>query len=77
MPFDDLFDRGLGGGFGLPLSIHFPSFEPPSFSDGGHGAWAQESFMTTTINGVTQSVRKRRDWEVRAIHSAHNLTNLG
>lgn len=58
--FNDMFDRGLGSSFG----IYFPTPEPAPLSDNGRGNWAEESFMTTTVNGVTQSVRKRRDWDV-------------
>lgn len=60
---------GLGGGFHhIPsMTINFPSMDSSHFSGGDRGHWAGESFMTTTVNGVTQSVRKRRDWDVRSI----------
>lgn len=67
--FDAFFDRSLflghrGGGFGLPsISMNVGPPESSPFSEGSRGAWAAESFVTSSINGVTQSIRKRRDWD--------------
>ncbi|KAH7872976.1 uncharacterized protein C8R40DRAFT_1173044 [Lentinula edodes] len=61
------FSRGMGMGMGFPPMIsHFPTF--PSLvmdtsSGSGSGRWAAESTMSQTINGVTQTVQKRRDWD--------------
>jgi DnaJ homolog subfamily B member 6 len=63
--FNHGFPSPLGGFFGMPTMMSFPSVEPTSFSDGHRGGWASESFMTTTVNGVTQTIHKRRDWDVR------------
>jgi len=58
---------GASGGF--PNRSLFPSqnnfSNAATFGSGGRARWAKESMMTTTINGVTQSVHKRRDWDVR------------
>lgn len=65
--FDGFINHGLfpsGGFFGMPAIMSFPSPEPASFSDGHRGGWASESFMTSTVNGVTQTIHKRRDWDV-------------
>ncbi|KAJ4473670.1 hypothetical protein J3R30DRAFT_3510749 [Lentinula aciculospora] len=61
---------GMSMGF-PPMISHFPTF--PSFpslvmdasssSGSGSGRWASESTMSQTINGVTQTVQKRRDWD--------------
>jgi len=64
--FDSFVNHSLfptGGFFGMPAIISFPSPEPASFSDGHRGGWASESFMTSTVNGVTQTIHKRRDWD--------------
>jgi len=56
---------GASGGF--PNRSLFPSqnnfSNAATFGSGGRARWAKESMMTTTINGVTQSVHKRRDWD--------------
>ncbi|KAF5373267.1 hypothetical protein D9615_007471 [Tricholomella constricta] len=54
----DDFDSPFGG-FGF---MGFPPLEPPSFSDSGRGHWKSERFVTTTINGVTQTLHQRHDW---------------
>lgn len=52
---------GLSGGF--PSHARpFPSLEPPRHRR--ERGFLQESYMTQTINGVTQSVHKRRDMDV-------------
>ena len=76
---EDFFDRRFGSGFGSRFGEGFgPRFGfgvpsiggrfPPSlrgssssFSEGGN--WVSETFTTTTVNGVTQSIHKRRDWD--------------
>ncbi|KAF8223792.1 DnaJ-domain-containing protein [Tricholoma matsutake] len=55
-----LFPISPSGFFGI---MNFPSPEPMSFSDSHRGGWASESFMTTSVNGVTQTIHKRRDWD--------------
>jgi DnaJ family protein B protein 6 len=56
-----LYSSPLAGLFGMP-AMSFPSLEPTSFDD-NRGGWTSESFMTTTVNGVTQTIHKRRDWD--------------
>ncbi|PPR03217.1 hypothetical protein CVT26_008065 [Gymnopilus dilepis] len=53
---------GFGGfsRFGFPMMPSFPALEP-SRVDRGH--WVSESYMTSTVNGVTQTIRKRVDSE--------------
>ena len=41
----------------------FPSVDMFSNEDGG-GRWVSDSFMSTTINGVTQTIRKQKDSNV-------------
>jgi DnaJ family protein B protein 6 len=60
-----LYSSPLAGLFGMP-AMSFPSLEPTSFDD-NRGGWTSESFMTTTVNGVTQTIHKRRDWDVRVL----------
>ncbi|KAF9462927.1 hypothetical protein BDZ94DRAFT_1260192 [Collybia nuda] len=64
-PFGHPLFSGLGHGFhSLPsMAVNFPSANSSRFLDGNRGRWTGESYMTTTVNGVTQSVRKRRDWD--------------
>ena len=58
-----LFGRGFGFGF-PPRAPRFPSpLASSSFTNSGN--WAAESYSTTTINGVTESIHKTRDWNVR------------
>lgn len=41
---------------------------PQSFGmPDNNSRWASESHMVSSVNGVTQSVHKRRDWDVRCI----------
>jgi DnaJ homolog subfamily B member 6 len=72
----DLFGS-FGRGFGVSMG-HDPFFSSPtsvgfggesdSRGSNGNGArWASRSVMTQTINGVTQSVEKNRDWEVSSL----------
>jgi len=51
----------------------FPLFGPMSsmaalgsspFNDSNNGRWISESYMTSTVNGVTQTIRKRTDVDV-------------
>ncbi|KAJ2934050.1 hypothetical protein H1R20_g3053, partial [Candolleomyces eurysporus] len=60
------FMGGFGGGGLLGSTSPFGMLpEPPRRGTGGRGGgkWMSESFMTQSINGVTQTVQKRRDWE--------------
>lgn len=41
----------------------FPSVDVFSNEDGG-GRWVSDSFMSTTVNGVTQTIRKQKDSNV-------------
>lgn len=52
---------GLSGGFPSGSRM-FPSLEPPRQRRGR--SFIQESYMTQMINGVSQSVHKRRDMDV-------------
>lgn len=52
---------GLSGGF-PSHARSFPSLEPPRHRR--ERGFLQESYMTQTINGVTQSVHKRKDMDV-------------
>lgn len=73
MDIDDLLDEMDGNSFGTrgfpsfsPFS--FPAFPPivssSSFSNGNNSRWVSESFSSSMINGVTQSIHKRIDSEV-------------
>ena len=42
----------------------FPSVDTSPIEDGG-GRWVSDSFMSTTINGVTQTIHKQKDSNVR------------
>jgi DnaJ homolog subfamily B member 6 len=42
---------------------NFPSVDTFSNEDGG-GRWVSDSFMSTTINGVTQTIHKQKDSNV-------------
>ncbi|KAJ3732042.1 hypothetical protein DFJ43DRAFT_1075274 [Lentinula guzmanii] len=57
---------GMGSmGVGFPPMIsHFPTFPRLDTRSGsGNGRWAAESTVSQTVNGVTQTIQKRRDWE--------------
>jgi DnaJ family protein B protein 6 len=41
----------------------FPTFDISQNEDGG-GRWVSNSFMSTTVNGVTQTIHKRKDLNV-------------
>jgi DnaJ family protein B protein 6 len=41
----------------------FPTIDIFSEDDGG-GQWVSDSFMSTTVNGVTQTIRKQKDLNV-------------
>jgi DnaJ homolog subfamily B member 6 len=51
------------GGFSSPFGA-FPSMMTSSNFNSSGGSWASEGFMSTTINGVTHTMHKRRDWDV-------------
>ncbi|KAG6910226.1 hypothetical protein DXG01_012361 [Tephrocybe rancida] len=65
---DDDFDPpGFGFGFGMGFPPGFGRSlmppQPPSFFGGGNGGqWQVESYVSSSINGVTQTSHKRRDW---------------
>ena len=42
----------------------FPSVDIFSNEDGGGGRWVSDSFMSTTVNGVTQTIHKQKDSNV-------------
>lgn len=51
----------------------FPRFSPmssmaalgsSSFNDSSNGRWISESYMTSTVNGITQTIRKQTDVDV-------------
>ncbi|KAJ3848768.1 hypothetical protein EV368DRAFT_48653 [Lentinula lateritia] len=67
---------GFGNGFSGARGMHFGGDDlmadlqdvhrnmlSASGSSSGSGRWAAESTMSQTINGVTQTVQKRRDWD--------------
>ena len=60
---------GLGGGSLLgPMTMGMlpgPSLQSSSSSSGG-SRWISESIMTQSINGVTTTIKKQRDSEVRS-----------
>ncbi|KAG6891260.1 hypothetical protein C0995_008512 [Termitomyces sp. Mi166 len=39
-----------------------PAAPPPSFGVNNGGQWRAESFVSTSVNGVTQTSHRRRDW---------------
>jgi len=62
-------DRDPFGMSGFPRFGHFPpmpAFPPVDRSsyESGRGRWISESYMTSTVNGVTQTIRKRVDSDV-------------
>lgn len=78
----DELDRDPFGTRSFPSFSPFPSF--PAFpslvfstSSSGNGTrWVSESFSSSMINGVTQSIHKRTDSEVCGTHSAAYHLNL-
>ncbi|KAJ8515719.1 hypothetical protein ONZ45_g6888 [Pleurotus djamor] len=40
-----------------------PTSDGPGGSGSGNGRWASESHMVSTVNGITQSIHERRDWD--------------
>lgn len=69
--FMDDIDRdpfGFGGfpRFGFSPMHSFPALEPSSVD---RGRWVSESYMTSTVNGVTQTIRKRVDSDVSLVPS--------
>ena len=59
------FDRDM---FNTIPDHHNVGFVPPMprlpVPSSGNHRWVEESFVTSTVNGVTQTVHKRRDWDV-------------
>ncbi|KAF9078202.1 hypothetical protein BDP27DRAFT_1413122 [Rhodocollybia butyracea] len=56
---------GMGMGFPMTRNIMppFPSLVMDMGSSSGGGNWASESTMSQTVNGVTHTIQKRRDWD--------------
>ncbi|KAJ3756592.1 hypothetical protein EV360DRAFT_71867 [Lentinula raphanica] len=58
---------GMGMGMGFPPMISqfpaFPSMMMDPSAGSSNGRWASESTVSQTINGVTQTIHKRRDWD--------------
>ncbi|KAE9399892.1 DnaJ-domain-containing protein [Gymnopus androsaceus JB14] len=53
--------HGMGS---TPMNNHRRAFSTSmSMSSRGGGRWASESTMSQTVNGVTHTVKKRRDWD--------------
>lgn len=59
--------------FPSPFSASFPSFPSISAAPEGRGGFASEGFYSQTINGVTHTVHKRRDWDVSSISLCSRL----
>lgn len=53
---------GMGGGL-LGGRSSVPTLESSSSFDNGRTRWASESYMTSAVNGVSQTIHKRRDWD--------------
>jgi DnaJ family protein B protein 6 len=82
MDVDDLLeevDRDLFGMRSFPNFNLFPQFPalspivPPSFGSGNGTRWISESFSSSMVNGVTQSIHKRVDSEVCGSHTASSV----
>jgi hypothetical protein len=60
-------DRDPFGRSGFPIFSPMSSMATlgsSSFNDSNNGRWISESYMTSTVNGVTQTIRKRTDVDV-------------
>lgn len=60
-------DRDPFGRSGFPMFSPMSSMAAlgsSSFNNSNNGRWISESFMTSTVNGVTQTIRKRTDVDV-------------
>jgi hypothetical protein len=60
-------DRDPFGGGGFPMFSPMSSMAAlgsSSFDNSNNARWISESYMTSTVNGVTQTIRKRTDVEV-------------
>jgi len=55
--------RNMMAPFGTSLFSAFPSISMSMPRESGR--WTSESTMSQTINGVTHTIHKRRDWDVR------------
>jgi hypothetical protein len=65
--FMDDIDRDPFGGSAFPMFSPMSSMVThgsSSFSNSNNGRWISESYMTSTVNGVTQTIRKRTDVDV-------------
>ncbi|KAG6867993.1 hypothetical protein C0993_008600 [Termitomyces sp. T159_Od127] len=56
--------HGFGGFMDFPFGRGMlpASQPPPSFGNNNGGQWIAESFVSSTVNGVTQTSHRRRDW---------------
>ncbi|KAG6826558.1 hypothetical protein H0H92_015312 [Tricholoma furcatifolium] len=63
---DSRFHQNFGGfmNFPFPFGSNMMSIPPPPpfFGAGNGGQWQSESYSSTTINGVTTTSHRRRDW---------------
>ena len=59
---------------GPPPTILFHRAESMAYPQNGH--WTQESRMTSTVNGVTQSIWKRRDADVSLFYLKRKIRTL-
>lgn len=60
-------DRDPFGRSGFPMFSPMPpmaALGSSSFNDSNNGRWISESYMTSTVNGVTQTIRKQTDVDV-------------
>lgn len=54
--------------FGPPIPT-FPMITSSTFGNNGRGRWVSDSYSSTTVNGVTQSIHRRVDTDVSASQS--------
>ncbi|KNZ75090.1 Chaperone protein dnaJ 1 [Termitomyces sp. J132] len=67
--------HGFGGFTDFPFGRGMlPASQPPFFGINNGGQWQAESFVSTTVNGVTQSSHRRRDWNVDE-HETHTYAD--
>ena len=77
----DPFGMNMGGGMSFRLPgpfapiIQIPASHHSSSTSRG-GRWVSESIVSSTVNGVTQTVRKRVDSDVSRIVAAQNVSSL-
>lgn len=77
----DPFSMSMGGGMSFRLPgpfapiIQIPASHHSSSTSRG-GRWVSESVVSSTVNGVTQTVRKRVDSDVSRVVPAQDMTSL-